>query len=45
MQVLLLDYQFLVVQKPSEMSINGIRMKYTDFLPLLSIFEGTVNMN
>ena len=27
------------------MSIKEIRMRYADFLPLLSIFEGTVNMN
>ena len=27
------------------MSIKGIRMRFADFLTLLSIFEGTVRMN
>ena len=27
------------------MSIKGIRMRFADFLTLLSIFEGTVHMN
>ena len=32
---------FLVFQTPSEMRINGIRMRYAGFLALLSIFKCT----
>ena len=38
-------YQLSVFQKPSEMSIKGIRVRYADFLALLNVFKGTVNVN
>ena len=37
--------QFIVFQTPWEISSKGIRMRYADFLTVLSIFKGTVNMN
>ena len=35
----------LVFQTPSEMSINEIRVRYTQLMALRSIFKGTVDMN
>ena len=37
--------KLIVAQTPSEMNIKGIWMRYADFLNLLSLFDGTVNMN
>ena len=35
----------LVFQTPSEMSINEIRVRYTQLMALRSIFKGTMDMN
>ena len=32
-------------QTPSEMSKNGIRVRYAELMTLLSIFKGTVDIN
>ena len=38
-------YQLPVFQKLLEMSIKGVRVRYVDFLTLMIIFKGHVNVN
>ena len=35
----------LVFQTPSEMSMNGIKVRYAQLMGLRNIFKGTVDMN
>ena len=35
----------LVFQTPSEISINGLRVRYAELITLLSVFKSTVDMN
>ena len=35
----------LIFQTPSEVSIKGIRVKYSEIMTLLSIFKGTMDIH